>query len=133
MYQTRLLPVEEWPRLVGTELETVWPHLDPSTAVVLVVEDESGQIVGCWSLFACLHAEGVWIAPDHRRRGVVAKRLLRGMQETARALGVTAVTTAAESSEIAALVTRHLRGQRLPGEMFVCPIDHEGDESCQQR
>jgi hypothetical protein len=59
----RILPAAEWSRLVGTELENVWPHLDPDRSVVIVVEDE-GQIIGCWSAFDVLHAEGIWIADD---------------------------------------------------------------------
>lgn len=119
MYRTRTLPPDEWPKLEGTELELAWPHLDPTGAEVVVVEDDAGLIVGCWALVPYVHAEGVWVHPDHRRRGVVAGRLIQGLFRTARNAGARAVLTSAITPDVEALLVDHLHAVRLPGQSFV--------------
>jgi hypothetical protein len=110
---TRLLTRDEYPRLVGTELETVWPHL-PASARVIVVEDVCGAIVGCWCLFTSVHAEGVWIAPWHRRsRGAIARRLMAGMREQLETLGASAFMTGAVSDPVRRIITK-LGGAAVP-------------------
>jgi hypothetical protein len=101
--QTRILPVDDWPRLDGTELETVYPFLDRLRAHVIVVE-EGNAIVGCWAVFPLVHCEGVWIAPAHRGKSAVARHLLKAMRSTARAMGAQAVNTAAVSDEVRAIL-----------------------------
>jgi N-acetylglutamate synthase-like GNAT family acetyltransferase len=119
---TRSLPRAEWPRLAGTELEAVWPYL-PAGAEVIAVEDD-GQIVGCWAVFPLVHVEGIWIAPEHRGRGSVARRLLGGMRRAARAMGARAVNTAATSAEVAAMLEK-LGGVELRGRHFAVTIKSE--------
>jgi hypothetical protein len=114
---TRLLPTDEWARLAGTELETVWPHL-PDTARVIVVENEAGAIVGCWALFTSVHAEGVWIAPEHRKGSVVARRLLVGMKRQLEDMDATAFMTGAVSDDVRHII-QALGGTALPGEQYV--------------
>jgi hypothetical protein len=100
-------------RLVGTELEAVWPHLPPS-ACVIVVEDDGGAIAGCWCCFTSVHAEGVWIAPWHRRsRTVIARQLMAAMAEQLEALGAAAFVTGAVSAGVRAII-RKLGGPRFP-------------------
>ena len=101
---SRLLPRDEWLRLEGTELERVWPYL-PTGARVLVVED-AGVIVGCWSFFPLIHAEGLWIAPSHRASPAVGRRLLTGMRRHAAAMGARAINTAAQTDAVAAMLER---------------------------
>lgn len=84
MITSRVLPEDEWPRLAGTELETVWPHLDPSSACIRVVED-GGRIVGHAVLFSAWHLESAWIAPEYRRGVRVGRRLLSGVRADLRA------------------------------------------------
>lgn len=104
---SRLLPVDEWPRLVGTELETVWPVLDRERAQVVVVEDDDGQIIGCWAGFPLWHAEGVTVAPAHRGKAGVARLLLAGMTGLAKANGYRSVVTAAIDPAVASLLEKH--------------------------
>lgn len=133
---TRILPQEEWPRLDGTEAETLWPNLNPITSRVIVVEDE-GQIVATWVMLSMVHAECLWIAPEKRGSFGVTRRLLSGMKEAAADFGALAVLTASISEHVSGLIKR-LGGQRLPGETFVLPMTKFGiikkveTDSCQQ-
>lgn len=123
MYNTKILPANEWYRLEGTgaEAEKVIPHLDPRTTNIEVVEKDN-KVVGSWLLFPVYHAECVWIHPDHRNNGVVAKRLVVGMHRMARELGVKNIVTAATDDKIKQLILNHLDGRKLPGEFFVFPV-----------
>jgi hypothetical protein len=117
---TRLLPREDWCRLVGTELEPVWPVLPPD-AQVLIVEDQ-GAIVACWALYRLVHLEGCWIHPDHRGKGSVARRLLAGMRRTAQAMGARAVNTASVQADVSAMLTK-LGAVRLGGAHFALNVE----------
>ena len=122
---SRLLPPEEWSRLAGTDLETVWPLLPP-TAHIVVVEDE-GQIVACWSLFPVWHVEGLWTAPTHRAQPSVVFRLIGAMKRLLKTEGARSVYTAACSDEVRALITR-FGGTRVPADGYMLPL---GESSCQ--
>lgn len=117
---TRLLEPSEWPRLAGTELETVWPHLDPLQAHIVVVEAD-GAIVGCWAAFRQIHVEGVWIAEAHRGKAGVARRLLAGMRRTARAMGARSVATAALTDDVRGILDG-LGATKLPGDHYAMPV-----------
>lgn len=117
----RILPPEEWCRLDGTELETVWPHLDPARSTVLVVED-GDTIIGCWSFFWMLHAEGVYIDPAYRKQGHVARLLIRGMCEVAEEQQAATVATSATDQSVADFATR-LGAMPLPGTHFVITME----------
>lgn len=120
MLTTRELPPGEWSRLVGTELESVMHKGLPDGARVLVVEDE-GRIVGCWSVIPMLHVDGLWIHPVHRAHGGVFRRLLSGMRRFVADAGCRAAWTAALTPEIVDLIERW-GGQELPGRHFLLPL-----------
>ncbi len=113
---TRILPPDEWPRLIGTELETVWPHLPQDRCQVIVVERD-GEIVACWMVMTMLHLEGVWIAPAYRKSGSVARRLIAKMREL---VGCQVAVTSALTPEVRTLIEK-LGGTLLPGEHFALP------------
>lgn len=121
---SRILPREEWARLVGTEAETVWPLLDPARAEVLVVEHD-GDIVGTWILMNVVHAECLWIAPAHRHGVSVARRLWTLMRRTAAAMGVPVVATAAVTDEVRSLLD-HVGAVKVAGDHYAMRI-----ETCQ--
>src|SRR6185369_10825009 len=98
--RSRILPPEEWHRLVGTEAEKMFPHMNPEETRVMVVEDDAGEIAATWSLVRVVHAEFLWCAPKYRGSFGVAKRLLRIMRETAAAWNVSSVFTGAMSSHV---------------------------------
>lgn len=117
---TRILPREEWPRLVGTEAEALLPTLDPEKAAIVVVEDD-GAIVGCHVLFTMLHAECLWIHPEHRGRASAARRLWAAVQDEARAIGATALITGAANDRVRGLLA-HVGATPLPVDQYVVPI-----------
>ena len=124
--RARILDQAEWPRLAGTEAETLWPHL-PASASVVVVEDE-GRIVGCHVLMLVLHAECLWVHPDYRKRTRVAWRLWQAVKDAAKSrFGADGVQTAALSDEVRGLLAK-VGGVPLPGDHYmvsfqeaVCP------------
>jgi len=117
--ETRLLPRDEWHRLVGTEAEAAWPVFPEGTQVIVVEHD--GVIVGCWSLLPVFHAECVWIAPDKRASGSVSRRLWQRMHALAREMGLKAFATSAMDDRIRHLLERH-GASELPGRHFVVPV-----------
>ena len=122
--ETRLLPKEEWHRLIGTEAEPVWAALPDSTKVMAV--EQEGELVGCWLLLPVFHLECLWVAPDHRGKTSVARRLWNLMHATARSLGVRSVFTASMDATVGHLLS-HRGAVKLPGEHYVLPIRPEGD------
>ncbi len=119
--QTRILPPDEWTRLQGTEAEALVPHLDPSHAAVLVVESDDGAIVGCWVALQTLHAEAVWLSPELQNPAPVAKRLVDGMFDIARAGDMRAIYTSALTDDVRKLIEK-LGGSALPGTAHVIPV-----------
>lgn len=115
---SRILPREEWARLHETDLGD--QDLSPETCVVVVEQD--GQVIGCWAVVTCLHAEGLWIAPAHRAKGAVAKRLLRGVASVAAQAHVRAVCVGVIDPGVEGLAQR-LGGERLEGLPYVLPVE----------
>lgn len=99
---TRLLPPDEWPRLVGTLLEAAWPDFDRVTTRIVVVE-EDGAIVACAAVFQRWHLEGAWLAQGARGRVSVGRALLQAVRSIVASLCVREVLTMATSA-----VGRHL-------------------------
>lgn len=119
--ESRILPVAEWSRLAGTELANHWRFMDPDAVQIIVVEDEAGAIVGTWALMPFIHAEGFWIAPDHRGKSSVLRRLWAELVKTAKARGLQSVVTSSISDD----VTRILESRNampMPAS-YVLPMD----------
>lgn len=117
---SRLLPIDEWEKLKGTELESVFPHLDPHQARVVVIE-EGDKIVGCWSGFPLWHAEGVYIARDHRGKGAVARLLLDRMRQVSQEAGYRSIVTASIDPAVDRLLEK-LGAVSLPGMHYALPV-----------
>lgn len=119
----RILPRDEYGRLVGTYLEPLINYLPPD-ADVIVVEDADGVIVGCSSLFRRDHVEGTWIAEAHRNQPSVFWSLLQGIKATARRRGTERVLTASMDDRMTAFLTR-MHAEPLPGTHYVWPLGKE--------
>lgn len=103
--QTRILPREEWPRLAHLDIGPALARADDQAVTVMVVEDGDGIIVGAWTLLLIAHVEGLWIAPDHRKRGRVLLRLWNRLLDVAQARRIRSVWTGSASDEVTALLT----------------------------
>lgn len=116
---TRVLPKEEWPRLAETEAGAFWDRL-PEMSQVMVVEDSTGTIVGSWILVPIWHAEGLWIAPAHRKQASVARRLWTSLWRRCRELGIAAVVTAAaeHDAEVQGLLEK-VSASPIEGKAYV--------------
>ena len=115
----RELPIEEWKRLEGWQLNTVLPFASPEFTRVLVVEDEDGAIIGAQALLSMIHWEGLQIAPDHQGKGAVLRALLEVLTDgTVAAEGV---MTAAADPELEAQI-RRLGAIELGAKSFYLPL-----------
>lgn len=123
---TRLLPRDEWDRLRGTDLGMASSQLPPNTRV-MVVEDGS-EMVGCLALLPLTHCEGLYIAPAHRKRGRVLRRLLQALGREAQALSVPIVFPASTSAPMTDLIMG-LGGIEIPARFFALNVEQA--KACQ--
>lgn len=107
----RVLHSSEWQRI--DEAAIPWRTLDPSRVTIIAVEQD-GAIVGCWALAWALHANGVWIDPKHRSRGVVAGSLVDEMKRFASSWVNNVLISSVEDASIQSLVEK-LGGVAVPG------------------
>lgn len=117
---TRILPPDEYDKLTGTDAERLVPHLTAATRVVVVEQD--GQVIGCHLLQVVLHAEGLWIHPDHRGKTSVARRLWARVRSEVRGhFGVPGFLTMAMSDEVRQLLS-HVDATKVNGDTYFVPV-----------
>lgn len=117
----RVLPREEWGRLDGTDIAVAIPYHNADDITVIVVEND-GQIVGTWAVLRVVQLEGVWIHPDHRKRGRVAAKLLKKTFEVAQDLAPFMAFTGSVSDDVTRLLEKHLDARELKQKTFVVPL-----------
>ena len=70
-----------------------------------------------------VHAEGIWIEPQHQKRGAVGRHLWRGMKAMIRQTWhASQVLTASRSPEVSALLEAH-GALKLDVESYVLPME----------
>lgn len=116
----RVLPYAEWYRLIGTEAEAVWPHLDPLKSHVVVLED-GGEIIACHVLMQVLHAECLWVRPDHRT-AATSRALWAATRAEARRLGARSLATAANDDRVKRLLA-YVGATKLEGDHYVISVE----------
>ena len=123
----RRLPAEEYHRLADLPIAAKYGVPDPRAAAVIVVENLDGQIVGVWALVQTVCFEGLWVAPEYRRRTRVASKLLHFMKQLLKQLGVrhSFALIHYETPDVLALALK-AGFQQLP--WHVCLLDLEGDQ-----
>ena len=114
--KTRVLPVDEWPRLGGMPAWGEAPLPDPEHALIVVVEDDGGEILMHWVAVTFVHLECLWKRPDCGAG--VTRALLETMFDELRSRDIAAVWTIAQTPEIDRLA-RHAGFERLPGAMYL--------------
>lgn len=125
---TRILPYDEWHKLSGTDFASRLKEMPRESVTIIVAEDISGAIIGCWGLMNFAHVEGLWVAPEHRKRGRVLVRLWNAMCALASSQHVQHVYTGAVCDDVRRLLESRgateippqyvLPMQPLKGEMF---------------
>lgn len=117
---TRILPPEEWAKLVESGLDV--SQLDPEHCIAIVVEDDD-VIIGRWLVLRVIHTEGLWVHPAHQKKVSVLRRLLREMRTIVNGFyGANAAWTAAESDDVANLVKSY-GGVKLPhADHYIFPV-----------
>lgn len=108
--------------LKDTALEVTVPHLASCNGRVAVVTDDAGRVIGTWALLSLLHAEGVWVAPEHQGKGGVARLLMQQMRAFVTDAGAGSVLTGASSPEIARLLERH-GATRIEATTYSLPLE----------
>jgi hypothetical protein len=120
----RFLPHAEWAKLDGTPLEPVRAQMSPDTTEVLVVEDESGKVVGTWMLVLMPHLEAMWVDPAHQGKASVLRKLLSRMFAYLEEMKVPQVLTHASGPVVDAYLHK-LGGTPIPGRAFILPVSKE--------
>lgn len=113
---SRELPPAEWSRLAETTLGPSLAVLNPAWSKIVVVED-GADIIGAWTAVATFHAEGAWIAPNHQKRGGVARCLRRALKASLAPWSVSAVIVSPSTEAVRALLQRH--ATPLPAEEYL--------------
>lgn len=125
---TRVLPPEEWHRLAGSAFDDVIRLVSPDDVRIVVVEDE-GRIVGHWAAWRMTHLEGAWVDPAYQKRASVARRLRAATMTEARHWGSEWAMTAACTDDVRRLITKHLKGVAVPGDLYLVRLEER--TSCQ--
>ena len=112
---TRLLPVDEWPKLAGHPALGGYP-LPPVGSAQFVVAEAGDEIVGVWAIVNVLHLEPVWV-DETFRGGFVVGRMFAEVEMAVRHMGVKVAWVFADRTEIADYLSR-LGLQRVPFEVF---------------
>lgn len=98
----RTLPAEEYPRLASVA-DGIIP--DPDGSVVIVAENDAGEIIGRMIIVDVPHIEGTWVAPE-ARGGSVGARLEKAACQAAVALGLKKTFAFVTNSEHAGYLRR---------------------------
>ena len=131
-FTVRVLPPDEWGEKVTSGELAHYPILpDPEYSYLLVVEDAEGRIVASWFAQNEVHLEGLYLAPEHRKKGRTIQTLLfAGMLETLRRGQIAAVLTLAQDPSILHLA-QHAGFVEVPGtllQLVLSPPEPESQE-----
>ncbi len=118
---TRVLPAAEWSKIAHLDVATWLQYVAPNDVQIVVAED-GDRVVGVWGVFRVVHLEGVWVDPAYRRSPRVVEGLKTAALEIARRWAPWALTGSANSA-VRRLITRHLRGARIPMETYAIPTE----------
>lgn len=109
---TRILPEEEWPRLLQTGCEVEQATRDAAeSGYVLVAENDAQEIVGTLFVTFSAHLDGAWVREDCRD-GSALRRLSHLGMSLARTQGVTKAFASVKNRRLAAWLQRRLKARR---------------------
>ncbi|PYQ25565.1 MAG: hypothetical protein DMF56_27175 [Acidobacteria bacterium] len=116
-YRARLLPPGEWHRLDPQ----LTPSLDPHRALIVVVENETGNIVARWMAFDTVALEGLSIDPAYQKHPGVAARLMQAMTAALVERNIPQAITMITAPEVERLAGRHGLTP-APGRLWVLDL-----------
>lgn len=129
-YTIRELPEAEWGRLTTAPGSLHGQALTPSeTARILVIEDAAGAIVGYWPLFAMMHADHLYLAPEVRQHPKLGLTLVGAVGYLLQRLGVgyvCAVIADADQPENGRLAEK-LGLVPVPGRLYIGAVSAAAD------
>lgn len=126
----RLLPPEEWDKLLGLPFaENGLP--DPNSTILFVAETPDGVIHGIWGIFLQPMLDGLWVDPEYRTTPV-ASQLLKTVKGFLQEQGVQTAFTVI--SEPTVMTLAHKAGfVRAPGDLWLLnvppPVEPNVEES----
>lgn len=131
--RVRLLPHDEWNRLaeIGPFKDAqVLP--DPLFASVIVLENEAGEIIGCWMTTPIMLLEGLWLREDQRGNRRSGRELLQGMLQFLQEYQVKTAITVIQEPEIE-VIAKKTKFEAVPGggrlyTVMVPPRDVDSEE-----
>lgn len=110
----RELPADEWEKLLGLPIaENGLP--DPASTRIIVAEDD-GEIVGCWSFLLTTFLEGLWVDEAYRK-GLTFGRLAGATLQLMAQEGIPQASTLVQSEEVERLALR-LGFQPVEGKLM---------------
>ena len=121
---TRILPVEEWPKVTGAML----PYVEPRNAAMVVVEND-GRIIARQGVYSITYLEGLWIDKEFRGHPGVARSLIRHAFAIPKMRGEHWILTAADDDKTRGILDR--LGNRMPFDYYAISVD--GGDLCRQR
>jgi hypothetical protein len=123
----RELPASEFPRLASVEPFDRLGFPKPETSRVVVGEDQAGRVVAYWCVFAAIHVEPVWIAPEHRARPGLIRSLWGKVREVLRASGerIAFCNIFDEGLPVKEAMAARLGFQKLPGSLYFITVQRD--------
>jgi hypothetical protein len=119
----RMLPPEEWPRLLSFTpfSEGGLPSPDATRIIVAEVGGPGGEIRAFWTITGCVHVEPMWIHPEERKRPGLIRGLWREVVETLREHGVVSAFACILDRDAAMNMpyVARLGFQKLPGDLYM--------------
>ncbi len=111
----RVLPEDEWYRLEKLPINTEATP-DPDRCVIVVAENEVGDIVGTWGLVLAPFLEGLWVDPEYRKKTYAAAKMWQCMQKTLMEFQLPQALTLTQSDDVLSLA-RHAGFVPLDGTL----------------
>jgi hypothetical protein len=123
----RELPSGEFPRLASVEPFDKLGFPKPETSRVVVGEDAAGRVVAYWCVFAAIHVEPVWIAPEHRSRPGLIRRLWEQVRSVLGASGekIAFCNIFDEGLPVKEAMAARLGFQKLPGSLYFITVQRD--------
>lgn len=122
-YRARVLPVEEWERLRALPFGKEGLP-DPQLAMIVVVENADGQIVGTWAAQTMVMLDGLWKDPEAAKEAPVAPLLLRTMKDLLREREIVTSFTLISDPQVMVLAVK-AGFTRASGDLWMLQLDGE--------